>query len=81
MEIARGPAAALPEPEVGDARPIGVIAPYRAQCNALARAVEGSPDLSERVAVGTVQTFQGNECDVAIFDSVLGGGAGRGRGW
>jgi len=71
LEVAALLATRAPRPETGKARPIGVITPYAAQRRYLSKLLEALGDLSAWVTVGTVHTFQGNECDVIIFDSVL----------
>lgn len=72
VELAALYAAQTPKPAKGEARPIGIITPYAAQRRYLAKLLEAFGDLADWVAVGTVHTFQGNECDIVIFDSVLG---------
>lgn len=72
LEIAALYAARTPKPDKAQARPIGVITPYAAQRRYLTKLLEAFGDLADWVTVGTVHTFQGNECDVIIFDSVLG---------
>ena len=71
VEIASLYAAAFPEPSANAAPCIGVVTPYAAQRRYLARLVKNL-GLENWVMCGTVHTFQGNECDVIIFDSVLG---------
>lgn len=71
LEVAAMLATRVPRPETGEARPIGVITPYAAQRRYLSKLLEALGELSAWVTVGTVHTFQGNECDVIIFDSVL----------
>jgi superfamily I DNA and/or RNA helicase len=50
---------------------IGIVNPYAAQRRYLNSLVK-TLHLERWVTAGTVHTFQGNECDVIIFDSVLG---------
>jgi len=69
LQLAALYAQRLPEPKDNDPPSIGIITPYRPQANRIASFVEGT-GLSSRVAVGTVHTFQGNECDLIIFDTV-----------
>jgi hypothetical protein len=71
VELSALYAAQLPEPEATAAPPVGVITPYSAQRRYISRIVQEF-GLERWVAPGTVHTFQGNECDVIIFDSVLG---------
>jgi hypothetical protein len=71
LEIASLMAASAPRPHAGAARPIGIITPYAAQRRYLGRLLEAMGELSNWVTVGTVHTFQGNEYDAIIFDSVL----------
>lgn len=61
----------LDKPSENVAPPIGIVTPYAAQRRYLARLIQNLA-LERWVAAGTVHTFQGNECDVVIFDSVLG---------
>lgn len=70
VEIASLYAAQIPAPHEHEAPPIAILTPYAAQRRYLARLVE-SLGLAAWVAPGTVHTFQGNECDVIIFDTVL----------
>ncbi len=70
VELAALYASHIPEPAVRDQPPIGVVTPYAAQRRYLVRLV-GSLGLERWVVAGTVHTFQGNESDVIIFDSVL----------
>jgi len=71
VELSALYAAQLPEPEATAAPPIGVITPYSAQRRYISRLVQEF-GLERWVVPGTVHTFQGSECDVIIFDSVLG---------
>lgn len=48
---------------------IGYCAPFRAQIKLMRKMVEGE-NLSDDVAIGTVHTFQGDEKDTIIFDTV-----------
>ncbi len=71
VEVASLYAAHLPEPEADAAPRIGIVTPYAAQRRYLNKLIE-TLRLQSWVTAGTVHTFQGNECDVIIFDSVLG---------
>lgn len=71
VEIAALYARSLPEPPEDSPAPIGIVTPYAAQRRYLSRLVQ-TLGLERWVTAGTVHTFQGNECDVVIFDSVLG---------
>lgn len=71
VELASLYASQLPEPEPTNPPPIGIVTPYSAQRRYIAKLAEAL-GLLPWVAVGTVHTFQGNECDVIIFDSVVG---------
>jgi hypothetical protein len=71
VEIASLYAASLAEPNENAAPPIGIVTPYAAQRRYLNKLIE-MLNLGRWVMAGTVHTFQGNECDVIIFDSVLG---------
>jgi hypothetical protein len=70
VELASVYASQLPSPETSEAPPIGIITPYSAQRRYIARLVNEF-GLDRWVVSGTVHTFQGNECDVIVFDSVL----------
>jgi len=70
VELAAMAAVALPRPAAGEPPPIGIVTPYAAQRRLLRRHVTAM-DLDPWVAAGTVHTFQGNEADFIIFDSVL----------
>ena len=48
---------------------IGYCAPFRAQIKMMKKMVEGE-NFSDDVAIGTVHTFQGDEKDTIIFDTV-----------
>lgn len=72
VELAALYAAACPRPDPNGARPIGIITPFAAQRRYLAKLVEAFGELDDWVSVGTVHTFQGSECDVVIFDTVVG---------
>jgi len=61
----------LSKPDENIAPPIGIVTPYAAQRRYLGRLIQNL-GLERWVAAGTVHTFQGNECEVVIFDSVLG---------
>ncbi len=69
-ELAARYAQLLPEPDPTAPPSIGIVTPYAAQRRYLAKLVK-ELGLERWVAVGTVHTFQGNECDAIIFDSVL----------
>lgn len=71
VELAALYAAGLTKPDATAPRPIGIVTPYAAQRRYLNRLVHVL-QLDRWVAAGTVHTFQGDECDVIIFDSVLG---------
>jgi hypothetical protein len=71
VELAAAYASTIAEPPENVAPPIGVIAPYSAQRRYMSQLVQ-TLQLERWVTAGTVHTFQGNECDVIIFDSVLG---------
>lgn len=69
-DLAAGFAASIGKPRQDEPAPIGIVTPYTAQRRYLSRLVEAL-GLKEWVTPGTVHTFQGNECDLIIFDSVL----------
>jgi AAA domain/PLD-like domain len=71
VEIASLYASSLPEPDAKASPCIGIVTPYAAQRRYVASLVKHL-GLERWVMCGTVHTFQGNECDVIIFDSVLG---------
>ncbi|MGF1654826.1 MAG: AAA domain-containing protein [Actinomycetales bacterium] len=63
---------------------VGVITPYRSQLDLVRRTlsadgirVGGGQDGGYHVAVGTVDAFQGSECDIVILSLVLGESSGR----
>lgn len=54
-------------------RRVGIIAPYRAQVRliqSLLKSDESGRDVSDRIHVGTVHTFQGSEREVIVWDLV-----------
>jgi hypothetical protein len=69
-ELAAMAAVDLPKPEDGEPHPIAIVTPYAAQRRLLNKHVIAM-GLEKWVAAGTVHTFQGNEADFVIFDSVL----------
>ncbi|MBI4310724.1 MAG: AAA family ATPase [Chloroflexi bacterium] len=71
IELSALYAARLQEPEEKTPPPIGIVTPYVAQRRYLNKLIQMF-GLGRWVAAGTVHTFQGSECDVVIFDSVLG---------
>ena len=71
VEIASLYAAEIPKPAEIAQRPIGIVTPFAAQRRFLTQLIK-TLGLERWVMAGTVHTFQGNECDVVIFDSVLG---------
>jgi hypothetical protein len=71
VELASLYANRLDEPDERTSPPIGIVTPYAAQRRYLNKLIQMF-DLGRWVTAGTVHTFQGNECDVIIFDSVLG---------
>ena len=52
---------------------VGYCTPYRAQAN-LVRSVIKADGLDEKVSVGTIHVFQGDEKDTIILDTVAGYG-------
>jgi len=50
--------------------PIGIVTPYAAQRRLLRKLVKDL-GLQDWILAGTVHTFQGNQADIIIFDSVL----------
>lgn len=70
VELAAIAAAGIPEDQLKSRPYIGIVTPYAAQRRLLAKLVH-EMGLSGWVGPGTVHTFQGNEADLIIFDSVL----------
>lgn len=70
VELAAIAAAGIPEDQLESRPYIGIVTPYAAQTRLLVKLVH-EMGLSRWVAAGTVHTFQGNEADLIIFDSVL----------
>lgn len=61
---------------------IGIISPYRAQVNDYKRFFKESnlpKELTSRLKIGTIHTFQGSEADTIIFDTVDTTDIGVGR--
>ena len=71
VEIAAMYATAVPQPETDEPPRVGIVTPYSAQRRYLNKLIQ-TMGLQKWVMAGTVHTFQGSECDVIIFDSVLG---------
>ncbi|HLB73538.1 MAG TPA: AAA domain-containing protein [Sedimentisphaerales bacterium] len=70
VEIATIAAKKIGEPSPNDPQPIGIITPFAAQRRILSKLISDM-GLDRWVAAGTVHTFQGNQADLIIFDSVL----------
>jgi len=70
-ELAALYARGLQQPSEETPPSIGIVTPFAAQRRYLGRLVQ-TLGLERWVSAGTVHTFQGNECDVIVFDSVLG---------
>lgn len=71
VELASLYAARVAAPDANEPPRIGIVTPYAAQRRFLSKLIQAL-QLERWVVAGTVHTFQGNECDVIIFDSVLG---------
>lgn len=52
---------------------IGIVTPFREQANRIDQAISASNLPQDRVLVGTVHTYQGDERDVMIFSAVATG--------
>lgn len=70
VEIAASAAKKSPLPSADDRALIGIISPFAAQ-RRLQRRLLDDMGLSRWATAGTVHTFQGQEADLVIFDSVL----------
>jgi hypothetical protein len=70
VDIAAMAAKKIQRPPLEVAKPIGIIAPFAAQRRLLSKLISDM-ELDQWVAPGTVHTFQGNQADLIIFDSVL----------
>ena len=70
VEIAAIAARKIEKPLLNDPQPIGIISPFAAQRRLLSKLISDM-QLDQWVAAGTVHTFQGNQADLIIFDSVL----------
>jgi len=70
VELAGIAAKQIPLPKENDPQPIGIITPYAAQRRLISRLINDI-ELDNWVAGGTAHTFQGNQADMIIFDSVL----------
>ena len=70
VEIAAIAARKIAKPSFNDPQPIGIISPFAAQRRLLSKLISDM-ELDQWVAAGTVHTFQGNQADLIIFDSVL----------
>lgn len=66
---------------------IGVITPFRRQKELLKRKIskvisncndERQKEFLEQITIGTVHVFQGDECDIILFSSVLAAGVNEG---
>jgi len=70
VDVAAMAARKIKKPPSGEPQPIGIITPFSAQRRLLSKLVSDM-ELDQWVAAGTVHTFQGNQADLIIFDSVL----------
>jgi len=70
VEIAAIAARKIKIPSLDDSQPIGIISPFAAQRRLMSKLISDM-ELDQWVAAGTVHTFQGNQADLIIFDSVL----------
>lgn len=70
VEIATMAAKKIGKPSSTDPQPIGIITPFAAQRRLLSKLISDM-ELDQWVAAGTIHTFQGNQADLIIFDSVL----------
>jgi superfamily I DNA and/or RNA helicase len=57
---------------------IGIITPFKAQVKEIKDKISDkfSKDISEKITVGTVHTFQGAECNIIILSTVYGSSEG-----
>ncbi|MFH1673367.1 MAG: AAA domain-containing protein [Pseudomonadota bacterium] len=70
VDIAAMAAKKIQKPPLEEPKPIGIITPFAAQRRLLSKLI-ADMELDRWVAAGTVHTFQGNQADLIIFDSVL----------
>ncbi len=70
VEIAAIAAKKIEKPSFDAPQPIGIISPFAAQRRLLSKLISDM-ELDQWVAAGTIHTFQGNQADLVIFDSVL----------
>ena len=70
VELAAKAAMRKEEPNEDDPKPIGIITPYAAQRRLICKLITDL-GLERWVIAGTVHTFQGNQAELIIFDSVL----------
>lgn len=70
VDIAAMAAKKIENPPSNESQPIGIITPFAAQRRLLSKLI-CDMELDRWVAAGTVHTFQGNQADLIIFDSVL----------
>jgi hypothetical protein len=70
VDIAAMAAKKIQKPPLDEPQPIGIITPFAAQRRLLSKLISDM-ELDQWIAAGTVHTFQGNQADLIIFDSVL----------
>lgn len=70
VDIAAMAARKIKKPPSYEPQPIAIITPFAAQRRLLSKLISDM-ELDRWVAAGTVHTFQGNQADLVIFDSVL----------
>jgi len=70
VDIAAMAAKRIQKPPLQEPQPIGIITPFAAQRRLLSKLI-ADMELDRWVAAGTVHSFQGNQADLIVFDSVL----------
>jgi superfamily I DNA and/or RNA helicase len=70
VDIAAMAAKKIQKPPLEEPQPIGIITPFATQRRLLSKLISDM-ELDQWVVAGTVHTFQGNQADLIIFDSVL----------
>lgn len=70
IELAAMAAGKVPEQELDEAPPIGIVTPFAAQRRLLSKFIR-EMNLDRWVVAGTAHTFQGGQADLIVFDSVL----------
>ena len=60
----------LKETNALNEKTVGIISPYRKHCEKITKALEHQTFPKEKIRVGSIESFQGDECDIIIISFV-----------